>query len=331
MYDHYIAVDWAQRNMAIARMTSKSKKITTIDVRSDIADLKVYLKSLRGSKLLTFEETTPAQWLYSELKDYVDEIIVCDPYRNKLLSEGPKNDKIDAEKLVRLLRADLLKAVFHSGDVFIQVRKLVSAHEDTVKACVRAVNQRSALFRATGKNHKKDTLDSDGDVFILKSLDTQIELFKKERKRYEAEFLRLSKTNKTLKNLKTIPTVQDISAVYIASRVVDITRFPTVKHFWSYCGLVKHLSISGGKVYGKRTPRHCRVLKTVICRNVNISISKQCDNFLYHAYLYYTEKKKYSEPQAKVATRRFFASTIYGVMKSDLAYAPKHREKVQQS
>ena len=138
MYDHYIAVDWAQRNMAIARMTSKSKKITTIDVRSDIADLKVYLKSLRGSKLLTFEETTPAQWLYSELKDYVDEIIVCDPYRNKLLSEGPKNDKIDAEKLVRLLRADLLKAVFHSGDVFIQVRKLVSAHEDTVKACVRA-------------------------------------------------------------------------------------------------------------------------------------------------------------------------------------------------
>ena len=40
MYDHYIAVDWAQRNMAIARMTSKSKKITTIDVRSDIADLK---------------------------------------------------------------------------------------------------------------------------------------------------------------------------------------------------------------------------------------------------------------------------------------------------
>ncbi len=29
MYDHYIAVDWAQSNMAIARMTGKSKDIVT--------------------------------------------------------------------------------------------------------------------------------------------------------------------------------------------------------------------------------------------------------------------------------------------------------------
>ncbi len=27
MYDHYIAVDWAQSNMAISRMTGKSKDI----------------------------------------------------------------------------------------------------------------------------------------------------------------------------------------------------------------------------------------------------------------------------------------------------------------
>ena len=39
IYDHYIAIDWALENMAIARMTKKSNKITAIDVPSDIGDL----------------------------------------------------------------------------------------------------------------------------------------------------------------------------------------------------------------------------------------------------------------------------------------------------
>ena len=48
-YDHYIGVDWSIKNMAIARMTAKSNKITVIDVPSDVKELQVYLGSLRGS------------------------------------------------------------------------------------------------------------------------------------------------------------------------------------------------------------------------------------------------------------------------------------------
>jgi len=47
IYDHYIAIDWSINNMAIARMTKKSNKITTVDVPSDIEDLQAYLKNLR--------------------------------------------------------------------------------------------------------------------------------------------------------------------------------------------------------------------------------------------------------------------------------------------
>jgi hypothetical protein len=45
IYDHYIAIDWSIKNMAIARMTKKSNKITVIDVDSDIEDLQAYLKN----------------------------------------------------------------------------------------------------------------------------------------------------------------------------------------------------------------------------------------------------------------------------------------------
>jgi hypothetical protein len=33
MFNHYVAVDWAMSNMAIARMTEKSNDIKVIDVR----------------------------------------------------------------------------------------------------------------------------------------------------------------------------------------------------------------------------------------------------------------------------------------------------------
>ncbi len=43
MYDHYITVDWAQSNMAIARMTTQSNNIKTIDTKADVSDLRAFL------------------------------------------------------------------------------------------------------------------------------------------------------------------------------------------------------------------------------------------------------------------------------------------------
>ncbi len=43
IYDHYIAIDWSSINMAIARMTKKSNKITVVDVPSDIKELQTHL------------------------------------------------------------------------------------------------------------------------------------------------------------------------------------------------------------------------------------------------------------------------------------------------
>ena len=151
IYDHYIAIDWAALNMAIARMTKKSNKITVIDVPSNVKDAQVYLKNLRGTKVLTVEETTTSQWLYTELIDYVDDIIICDPHRNKLLSDGPKTDKTDAAKLVQLLKGNFLKEVYHSKEKFIYLRRLVSGYEDLVKSGSRLKSQRYSLLRMCGK------------------------------------------------------------------------------------------------------------------------------------------------------------------------------------
>ena len=59
MFDHYIGLDWAQSNMAIARMTAKSNKVHVIDVKADIGELIVYLKRLKGKKIITHRSNNP--------------------------------------------------------------------------------------------------------------------------------------------------------------------------------------------------------------------------------------------------------------------------------
>jgi transposase len=275
------------------------------------------LDQLQGKKVLTFEETTTSQWLYTELKGHVDEIVVCDAYRNKLLSEGPKTDKIDATKLVQLLKANLLKPVFHSGDEFFYLRKIVSGYEDVVKAGVRLKNQRSALFRAQGKGKSEKTLENPKDTFVLDGIDRGILAYEEEKQRYEKEFHKIWKSYPMVKNLETLPGVGEIGAVKIAAIVVDARRFADRAHFLSYCGLIRLDRISGGKSYGSKKPRCCPALKGVFKTAALSVILPSRKSFLSDFFVFLVRDKNYSERNARNAVARRIAVLAYGIMKSN--------------
>jgi len=330
IYDHYIAIDWSIKNMAIARMTTKSNKITTIDVPSDIAELQTYLKNLTGSKILAIEETTTSQWLYTELEDYVDRIVICDPHRNKLLSEGAKTDKIDAAKLVQLLKAGLMKEVYHSADKFLYLRRVVSGYEDLVKAGVRLKNQRYALLRACGKSGKEKNeinLGSRGEQFVLQCIERQIKAYAEEKNGYEKEFARLVRKHPEIRHQKSLPGVGVINAVKIVSRVVSPYRFSDKGHYLSYAGLVKLEKISGGKSYGKKNPRYCRQLKSVYKSGVLASIGG--NNPINDYYEYLIREKGYPEYNARHKACRRLAILSLGVFRSGKKYQPYRRDHVK--
>ncbi len=330
IYDHYIAIDWSVKNMAIARMTKKSNKITVIDVPSDIENLQAYLKNLKGTKILAIEETTTSQWLYTELKEYVDRILICDPNRNKLLSEGPKNDKIDASKLVQLLKAGLMKEIYHSTDKFLYLRRIVSGYEDLVKAGVRLKNQRYALLRACGKRGKEKigiTLDSQGEQFVLECLDRQIEAYEDEKNCYEKEFEKLARKNPEIKHQKSLPGIGTINAVKIVARVVTPYRFPYKGCYLSYTGLIKLEKTSGGRNYGKKNPRYSRQLKSVYKSGVLAAIAG--NNPINDYYQYLIQENGYPEHNARQKACRRLAILSLGVFKSGKKYQPFRRNHVK--
>lgn len=59
-YDHYVALDWSLKIMAIAHMNRGDEHPRVFERPTDIKQLKLYLKSLAGRVIITFEESGSA-------------------------------------------------------------------------------------------------------------------------------------------------------------------------------------------------------------------------------------------------------------------------------
>lgn len=310
-FDHFLALDWSMKVMAIAHMRRRSKEPETFERPSDLKEFKQYLATLKGPKVLTIEETTTAQWLYVELIDHVDRIILCDPYHNRLLSNGPKTDKIDAGKLCQLLRAGLLKEVFHSLSGLYELRRLVSAYEDLVKAGVRVLNQKASIEQGHFESGKHAP-------FILEHVAKSIELYQRSKEQYEHKFTDLSRRNKLVKNLMELSGIGIIGAVKIVAIVVDARRFARAGNYLSYCGLIKHEKISGGRSYGRRRPRFNHTLK-VVYKLAAMSVISGHNNPI-REYYEYLLAKGCAEHNARNAVARYIARLTYGMLKTGKRY-----------
>lgn len=328
-YDHYIAIDWSQVNIALARSTKKNSTQKVIEWdESDIKIVKEYFQRLKGSIILTIEETTTSHWLYVELIDYVDRIIICDPYHNGLLNDGPKTDKIDAKKLCRLLRAGLLKEVYHTCDNDYQLRQLVSTYDDLIKAGVRVQNQRSAVYRSLGQNYNKNNLSEMKEKisnkvfakFVSDWQDQTIDQYFEDKETFAKLISQVVRGKKKIKNLKGIPGIGDIFALKIYAVVIQPERFKDKGHYWSYSGLVWHDKLSGKRNYGKRKPRYNRQLKSVYKTAARISITNG-NNPVFEYYETLIEKGL-THKQATLMAARYIAKVSWGMLKSGQKYDP---------
>lgn len=317
-FDHFVSIDWSQRTMAVAHLTREGRKPTVFERRAVLRDLKQYLCSLRGRTVLTFEETTTAQWLYLELCDSVQRIIICDPIHNRWLCHGPKTDRIDADKLCLLLRSGLLKEVFHSADELYELRSLVSAYDDIVRSGVRVLNQQSALERGHRDQGKNAS-------FILEHLNKNIEIYRETKEHYETKFKTLARHNKPVKLLLPISGIGTIGAVKIIATVIDPKRFATRGHFLSYCGLVKHEKLSGGRSYGRRKSRYNHTLKAVYKTAAMAALRGKNPIREYYDYLL---GKGVAEHNARHAVARYIARITYGILKTGTHYDPYRWRKI---
>jgi hypothetical protein len=144
----YIGMDVHQATVSVAVRDSGGKLVMEAILETKAETILQFVRGLRGSLHVTFEEGTCAAWLYALLKPHVTQVLVCDPRKNALLKVGNKNDRIDSRKLAELLRANLLSSVFHEDTGLRAVKELARSYLTMTKDLTRVMVRLKALYRS---------------------------------------------------------------------------------------------------------------------------------------------------------------------------------------
>jgi len=330
-YKYYIGMDAHSKTCTFAVLDSKARVIQRAKVRTNERDLLGFVKSVRGPKALTFEETTISQWLYVLLKNEVDHLVVCDPKPNKY--PGAKTDKIDATELADLLRVNRLRPVFHTEDRISELRTLVSGYNDLVQEIVRTKNRYNALFRqcairigsTKAYSHEEliDLLSTNGQKFVAIRLMEEIKLFERHKAVYLKQFKRNLKRFKEMQLIMSIPGFGPVFTNQVVGIVISPWRFSNKYKFFSYAMLVKHQQMSDGVVYGSRRAFGNIQLKSIFKMAARSVI--HTDNAFGRKYRRMLSEGR-TEKAARNAVSRALAATVLAVWKSGNKYDDHYQE-----
>ena len=149
--DKYMGLDVHQAmTVVVAVMNADGKIVLETMVPTEAGAIRGLIESLSGPMHVTLEETTPAEWLHEVICDLVKEVVVCDPKRNRLLTEGSKGDKPDARKLAELLRVGMVRSVWHGHDRTRGLKQMVRAYETFTIDTKRTMLRIKAIYRGRG-------------------------------------------------------------------------------------------------------------------------------------------------------------------------------------
>src|SRR5712691_2827257 len=112
---HFIGLDTHGQFCVMATVDHQGQLFGRGRCDTNIPALIELLEQVPRPRQLVIEEGPLADWLWRNLRAHVEEMIVCEPRRNKLIAvDGDKDDPVDAEKLAQLYRGNYVKAVHHT-------------------------------------------------------------------------------------------------------------------------------------------------------------------------------------------------------------------------
>jgi len=246
----YIGLDVHKDATSIAVLNGVGKLVMESIIETKAATLLEFVRGLRGELHVTLEEGTWAAWLYDVLKPHVEEIVVCNPRRNALLKEGSKSDKVDARKLAELLRAGLLRAVYHGENGLRTLRELARSYLTISKDQARVMSRLKALYRSWGMacsgrqvytpRHREQWLSKIAQPGVRRRAELfyqQLDGLSVVRHAVRGELLAESRNHRTVKILRQIPLIGPLRAALLLALMQTPHRFRSKRQLWSYSGL----------------------------------------------------------------------------------------------
>jgi transposase len=287
---------------------------------------------------IVFEEGPLADWLLRNLREHADEVLVCEPRRNRLIAQdGDKDDPLDAERLARLGQGGYLKAVHHPESLGRAVFKQhVALYHDRVRHRVSESHRLCSLLRRHGVMARERDIDSretlDRIVTGLPDdavLRADVELLweghesaQSQESQARKRLVQLARADNAASRFEALPGVGWVRAATLVAFLDTPWRFASKQALWRYLGVGLERRRSGNGFERLRVPlRVNRLLKATILGAARSAIIQKVNPFA-DQYRRGVERGL-SARLARRNAARSLAAVLWGMWKSGNVYRPE--------
>jgi transposase len=253
-------MDVHERSTTMHILDENGKKVKAFTVRGGKAKAVEALRQIEAPFAVCFEASCGYGWLYGKLRKIAARVVVANPKQIRwIFRSRRKNDRIDAEKLAKLLYLGEVPTV-HVPDVEVQdwrgmiaFRRRMVAKRSAAKTALRA------LLRDCGIESPKrlwtrkgmawlDTIEFDRPLAAIRrdELLDDVRRGDAKIKRLEKELNRIAEASPAVQMLLDIPGIGLRTAEAFVAHVDDPHRFRRTKCIGAYFGLVPCEDSSAG-------------------------------------------------------------------------------------
>ncbi len=257
----YVGMDVHLRTTTVCILDENGRRVKRMEVRGSWQKLLGELGRIQGVWQVCFEASCGYGWLYERLKVMAQKVTVAHPGQLRLIFRSKrKNDRVDAEKLAKLLYLDEVPSVYVPSVEVRSWRAMIEHCQKLLGERTRAKNGLRALLRTHAIVAARRVWTKKGVVWIraqelptlMDRLARDIPLERLESlggmlRRVEEALEQIAETNAGVKQLMEIPGVGIRTAEAVMAYVDDPQRFHSVKAAGGYFGLVPCQDQSAGK------------------------------------------------------------------------------------
>ena len=269
----FLGLDAHVRTCVLAGMDVRGQLLFSKRFSTSEAALISHIVAVEAKrKALVFEKSSLATWLAGALRNYVDELTVCDPRQNALISRSAhKDDYEDAYNLCRLLRLGELKPVFHAAEDHRAIFKSAVKHyldlrdqQRSMKTRIKARYHHAGVLRTDGrrvysKRYRASYLAQVPDRArraMLSHLCAVLDATLAAQEEARRDMIRLGQRYPEIKEFMKMPGLGPIGAHVLDAFIQTPHRFATKQKLWRYCKLgIVDRSSSGKPLAYKRLDR----------------------------------------------------------------------------
>src|ERR1022692_3520956 len=263
----YIGLDVHQATISVAVLDSAGKLVMEAVLETKAETILQFIRGLRGSLHVTFEEGTCAAWLHDLLKPHVTQVLVCDPRKNTVMKTGNKNDRSDARKntvmktgnkndrsdarkLAELLYLDKLHPVYHGETGIRALKEVARSYLALTRDTTRVMNRLKALYRSWAipcagqrvyaPRYRSEWLAKIPEAGVHRRAEIyyqQFDALRSLRGQVRRDLFAGGRKHKAMKLLRQIPSIGPIRAALLIALMQTPHRFRTKRQLWAYCGL----------------------------------------------------------------------------------------------